>query len=91
VLCYLRPDLVDLYVGAGLVKPDEIPIINCSPLTVKETIRDLLARRDELPELGQRSRAFVENHHSLESIGAVFDRINRSIGVEPRKHGSGVV
>jgi glycosyltransferase involved in cell wall biosynthesis len=85
VLCYLRPDLVDLYVGAGLVQPGEIPIINCSPLTVKETIRGLAMHPDELLALGPRSREFVENHHSLESIGAVFDRINRSIGILPRQ------
>jgi hypothetical protein len=84
VLCFLRPDLIDLYVGAGLIKPDEIPIVNCSPFTVKETIRDLVGRRDELPDLGRRSRTFVVNHHSPDSIGAVFDRINRSIGVKPR-------
>lgn len=85
VLCYLREDLEDLYVAAGLVAPGEIPIINCSPLTVKETIRTLVANRDQLPELGRRSREFVVKHHSLETVGGVFDRINRSLGVKPSK------
>jgi glycosyltransferase involved in cell wall biosynthesis len=82
VLCYLRPDLVDLYIDAGLVNAGEIPIINCSPSTVKETIRRLATHPEELPALGRQSRQFVENHHSLDSIGAVFDRVNRSIGLK---------
>jgi hypothetical protein len=85
VLCYLRAELTDLYVGAGLVKVDEIPIINCSPATVKETIRRLATtERAELRAIGQRSRAYVVRHHSLEAVGAVFDRINRSLGIQPQ-------
>ena len=83
VLCYLRDDLKDLYVTAGLVGPDEIPIVECRPGTVKETIENLYRKREGLGEIGRRSRAFVERHHSLDAVGAVFDRINRSIGVPP--------
>ena len=83
VLCYLRDDLKDLYVTTGLVGPDEIPIVECRPDTVKETIERLYRSREELGEIGRRSRAFVERHHSLDAVGAVFDRINRSIGVPP--------
>ncbi len=46
VLCFLREDLRKLYTVAGLIAVDEIPIINCSPFTVKETIRDLFFNRD---------------------------------------------
>ena len=83
VLCYLRDDLKELYVTAGLVEPDEIPIVECRPSTVKETIERLYRDRETLGEIGRRSRAFVERHHSLDAVGAVFDRINRSIGVLP--------
>ena len=83
VLCYLRDDLKDLYVTAGLVGPDEIPIVECRPDTVKATIERLYRNREGLEEIGRRSRAFVERHHSLDAVGAVFDRINRSIGIQP--------
>ena len=83
VLCYLRDDLKDLYVTAGLVGPDELPIVECRPDTVKETIEELYGKREGLGEIGRRSRAFVERHHSLDAVGAVFDRINRSIGIPP--------
>ncbi len=84
VICYLRPDLKDLYATAGLVEPGELPIVEASVLTVKQAIEDL-ARMDraELASIGERSRAFVEKHHSTHSVGAVFAEINRSIGVAP--------
>ncbi len=83
VLCYLRGDLKQLYMVAGLIAPDEIPIINCTPLTVKEVIRDLATNRGKLPEIGRRSREYVIKHHSTQAVGQVFDAINRSIGIRP--------
>lgn len=88
VLCYLRDDLVELYESAGIVRPGEIPLVNCSPSTVKDVIRDLVSDRDRLQTIGERSREYVARHHSLESVGSVFDRINRSIGIQPSAEAS---
>jgi len=87
VLCYLREDLKKLYEVTGLVDPDEMPIINCTPSTVKETIRDLAENRNKLPYIGKRSREYVIKHHSTSAIGTVFDEINRSIGIMPSMKG----
>jgi glycosyltransferase involved in cell wall biosynthesis len=83
VLCYLRPDLENLYTVAGLIRPGEIPVVNCTPHTVKEAIRDLILNPYKLPEIGGRSREFVIHHHSIESVGKIFDQINRSLGIVP--------
>jgi len=83
VLCFLREDLLNLYAISGLIKPDEIPIINCGPFTVKDTLRYFLAHRDKLASIGRKSREFVLKHHSLEIVGEVFHRINTSIGILP--------
>ena len=83
VLCYLRPDLEALYIGAGLVGVNEIPVVRCSPFTVKERIRELALHRAKLVDIGTRSRQFVLKHHSPQAVGKVFDRINRSLGVNP--------
>jgi hypothetical protein len=84
VLCYLRADLLDLYVGTGLIEADEIPLINCSPANVKETLHKLaMQERSHLQAIGRRGRAYVAKHHSLESVGQIFDAINRSLGVKP--------
>lgn len=83
VLCYLRPDLEELYVAAGLVALNEIPIIHCSLSTVKQRIRELVLNREQLREIGRRSRNFVSKHHSTQAVGQVFDQINRSLQVTP--------
>jgi len=82
VLCFLRDDLQELYVASGLVSADEIPIINCTPATVKEAIKNLVLHRDKLPEIGKRSREYVIKHHSTQAVGRIFDDINRCIGIE---------
>jgi len=87
VLCYLRPDLIELFTVAGLVEENEIPLVHCTPLTVKERIRYLAENREQLSEIGKRSRRFVEKHHSLEHVGSVFDTINRKIGITNKKGG----
>jgi hypothetical protein len=50
---------------------------------VKEVIKGLVMDREALDEIGKRSRAFIEKHHSLESVGAILSEINRSIGLKP--------
>jgi len=83
VICFLREDLQELYIASNLVKRYEIPIINCTPLTVKNRIRELVLYRDRLLEIGEHSREYVMRHHSTEVVGEVFDKINLSIGLRP--------
>lgn len=81
VLCYLRDDLIDLYTEAGLITPNEIPIVNCNFKTVKEKIKYYYHHREELKEIGQKSRDYVIKHHSVESVGKVFKKINGALGI----------
>jgi glycosyltransferase involved in cell wall biosynthesis len=83
VLCYLRPEFLELFTTYGLIAEGEIPIINCTPLTVKAAIRDLATNRSKLAEIGQVSREFVIKHHSITTIGRVFAQINRALGLVP--------
>ena len=86
VVCYVRPDFLDLYTAAGLLEPGELPIVDATVHSIEETLRRLTSLpRGELRDIGRRSRAFVEKHHSIEAIGGVFDRINRAIGLRPSR------
>jgi glycosyltransferase involved in cell wall biosynthesis len=85
VLCYIREDLEKFYISSGLILDNELPIIKCSPVTVKETIKDLVLNRGKLAEIGKRSREYVVKHHSIESVGKVFRDINHSIGIRPEE------
>lgn len=83
VLCYLRDDLMTLFVVAGVVEAGEIPIVNCNPLTVKEAIRNLALHPEQRAAIGKQSRAYVEKHHSLASVGHIFSGICQSMGIAP--------
>lgn len=81
VLCFLREDLIDLYLKVGLVAIDEIPLINTSILQVKDRIRWCYFHREELVEIGKKGRDFVLRHHSTEAIGGVFGDILKRLGL----------
>jgi glycosyltransferase involved in cell wall biosynthesis len=83
VLCFVRQDLRDLYQAAGLLGPDDPPLVNCSIDTLKDTIRCLAADRSQVAHIGKRSREYVERVHSTQAVGAVFAKINEAIGLEP--------
>jgi glycosyltransferase involved in cell wall biosynthesis len=84
VLCYLRDDLIQLYTVSGLIEPDEIPIINCSPLTIKQSIKNLAFNPELLKRIEKKSREYVLRHHSTKAIGDAFASINQSIGLFPQ-------
>ncbi len=85
VVTYIDPKLEQLYRVAGLLRESELPVVRCDPFTVKETIRALALGACDLEDLSKRSRQYVLDHHSLESVGRVFDDINRKIGVLPSR------
>lgn len=86
VLCYIDPKLLELYQASGLLGLDErVPVIECSPWNVKEQIEMLYNNRDLLYEYGEAGYNFAKEHHSLESVGKIFDKINRKIGVTPNQ------
>lgn len=81
VLCYLRKDLEELYIFSGLVKKDEIPLINCHYDDIKENIRYFIRNREQVQITGRKSRAYVEKFHSMEAIGKIFQKVNDNIGI----------
>ena len=75
VICHIRPQYRDLYVAAGLIDAAELPLVDASIFTIKETLRRVASlTRRELRAIGLQSRSFVEKHHSFTAVGAAFDR-----------------
>lgn len=61
VVVYLRdPELV--------AASDECPVINADPDTIYDVLKRLIATRAELPEIGRRSRNYVEKHYSIAAL-----------------------
>jgi glycosyltransferase involved in cell wall biosynthesis len=58
---------------------DECPIVPATPETVYEVLSDLLARRDDWPDIGRRSRDFVERRHSFGAAQEMWEAIYRRV------------
>jgi len=84
VICYLRNDFLEFYRTVGLLELNECPIINATPLNIKDVIRTQYNQRDLLVKFGLAGRAYVEKHHSLDYIGSHFTSVLKSLGIEPR-------
>lgn len=81
VLCYVRDDLEELYIRAGLLERDELPLIRCSPKNLDQVLEELVVDRLKLRAIGERGRVYVEKHHSLDAIGIMFNAINEKLEV----------
>lgn len=89
VMTYLKREYLDLQAFAGNVGSDGIPIINTRYDQIVEQLRWAYSNRDALLGLGQRSRRFVNDHHSLEVIGKRYGAILDGFGIRPRHLPSG--
>ena len=83
VICHLRADLLRLYRTEGLLQPHEPPLIDADPATIMQVLREISEDRSRLAAVAQAGPTYVERRHSLRAIGAVFERINRSMGLAP--------
>jgi len=84
IICYLRKDLIELYLSSGnLASMEEIPHINSNFLEIKQNILKILTREISLSERSEKGQKFVNKYHSLEYIGGVFHGINQKIGLNP--------
>jgi glycosyltransferase involved in cell wall biosynthesis len=73
VMCFVRhPETYVLH-------PEECPILPCHVTTLKEDIHAVLRRRDELAEIGRRSRRYVEKHFTPQAfarrLGTAYARL----------------
>ncbi len=87
VLCYLREDLVELYVKAAVITEDELPLINTDLLDIASKIRWAYDNREKLRQIGNKGREFVTKYHSTERIGRIFAEILHELGISENRSG----
>jgi len=61
----------------------ECPIIKTHISTLKEDIRALVRRREQLPAIGKRGRAYIERHFSLPAFAQRLSAAYSKLGVAP--------
>ena len=85
VIARTREDLRKAYEEMGCLDKGEVPMIDASPTTIYDDLKNLLEHPETWKEIGEKSRAYVEKHHSIEVIGKYFDKINRNTGITPKR------
>lgn len=78
VVSYIRPDLLEGF-------DPEIPIANANPDTVKDVLRELLGSFERRAELGERSRAFVEEVHDVRVVARKLRDLYEDLMARPAR------
>ncbi|MDW7760897.1 MAG: glycosyltransferase [Acidobacteriota bacterium] len=58
---------------------DEIPIVNANKDSIYFVLKELVCNRHMLPELGEKSRKFVEKHHDVTKLTAKLIKIYETL------------
>jgi len=61
VVCYIKEELIGKY-------PKDLPIVNANPNSLERVLASLLDSPQDLQELGQKGRAYVESYHDPPKI-----------------------
>lgn len=75
VVCFIRPEWLESVRKELPEYAEELPIVNTTPETVEQVLRDLIANPEKRREIGERSRAFAIKWHSTEAAGRHFDHV----------------
>ena len=69
-----KPIIVYIADWNRVAAPAECPVINANPDTIETVLSELASDPRRLPELGRRSRTYVERHYS---VAALSERLRR--------------
>lgn len=62
VISYIRDDIL------RICPNENLPVINASPHSLQDTLRDLIRNKDELPEIGKKSRGYAKKYHDRTNV-----------------------
>lgn len=74
-VCFLRPEWLESMRREIPQYVDELPVINATPNTVYDVLKDLVEQPEKRREVGRRSREFAVKWHSAEAAARRLDEI----------------
>lgn len=75
VMCFIRKP------EEYLLHPEECPIINTSVNTLRKDIRYFVDNREELTDVGMKSRQYIEKYFTLEAFAERLKKAYKELGV----------
>lgn len=74
-VCFLRPEWLENMKTEIPEYVKELPIVNATPQTIYQVLKELIEHPDKRREIGQRGRDFAIKWHSAEAGAKKFDHI----------------
>ncbi len=74
-VCYLRPEWLDSMRREIPEYVDELPVVNATPDTIEDVLKDLVDNPERRAEIGRRSREFALKWYSAEAGARRLDEI----------------
>jgi glycosyltransferase involved in cell wall biosynthesis len=81
-ICFLRQEWLDSMREQIPEYVDELPVINATPSSIYDVLKDLIQSPRKREEIGKRARAFALKWHSSQAGARVFDQIYSSLLVQ---------
>ena len=78
-VCFLRPEWLEQIRAQVPGYVEELPVINATPHTVYDVLKDLIEHPEKRREIGRRSREFAVKWHSAEAGARRLDQIYSSL------------
>lgn len=79
LVCFLRPEWLESMRAEIPEYVDELPVVNATPETVYDVVKDLIENPEKRAQIGRRSRAFALKWHSTDAAGRRMDRVYRRL------------
>ena len=79
VICFLCPAWLESVRREIPEYVDELPVVNATPDSVYDILKDLIEDAGKRAEIGRRSRAFAEKWHASDRAAEHFDRLFHDI------------
>lgn len=79
LVCYLRPEWLESMRREIPEYVDELPVVNATPDTVYEVVKQLIENKQQRDEIGRKSREFAVKWHSTGAAAERLDRVYSSL------------
>lgn len=84
-VCFLRPEWLEHVRREIPEYVEELPVVNATPNTVYDVLKELITDQKKRQEIGGKSREFAVKWHSAEAGARRFDEIYSEILMDTKR------
>ena len=78
-----KPVMTFIRKSQYLIDPENCPLINVQPTSIMASLKVFLSDRDQLVDIGNKSRQYIERNYSLKAFANRLSSAYASVGIKP--------